>query len=187
MSDISCALCGEPWDAYGVHHGDMEPEEAARFLHAKGCPACGFGTTCTVCNGTGRKPDDMYDRSQECPRCRGSRTVSVRLHKNRMWTGWQPTMLEWPLDEAGDPFNKSNRYHLRRLETFVCADGPVREVWARCPDCYDTAPPCRECDGTGAFRTRESEATRDQLWERHVTEALDASDEDPIEILERYL
>jgi hypothetical protein len=43
MSDILCALCGEPWDAYGVRHGDMTPEEAAQFLAGRGCPACGFG------------------------------------------------------------------------------------------------------------------------------------------------
>lgn len=43
MSDISCAKCGEPWDAYGVSHGDMEPEEAERFLNGEGCPSCRFG------------------------------------------------------------------------------------------------------------------------------------------------
>ena len=44
MADISCAVCGEPWDAYGVRHGDMEDDEAELFLAGKGCPACGFGT-----------------------------------------------------------------------------------------------------------------------------------------------
>ncbi len=51
MSDITCAKCGEPWDAYGVRHGDMDDEEAERFLNGEGCPCCGFGTKC---NGTGR-------------------------------------------------------------------------------------------------------------------------------------
>ena len=43
MADILCAQCGEPWDAYGVRQGDMEPDEAELFLAGKGCPACGFG------------------------------------------------------------------------------------------------------------------------------------------------
>ena len=43
MSDILCAVCGEPWDAYGVYHGDMTPDEAERFLAGEGCPACEFG------------------------------------------------------------------------------------------------------------------------------------------------
>ena len=42
--DIECALCGEPWDAYGVrHHLDMTREEASRFLQGQGCPSCNFG------------------------------------------------------------------------------------------------------------------------------------------------
>ena len=43
MSDILCAVCGEPWDAYGVGHGDMTPEEAERFLAGVGCPVCECG------------------------------------------------------------------------------------------------------------------------------------------------
>lgn len=42
--DIECALCGEPWDAWGVHHHeDMTKAEARRFLKGEGCPACKFG------------------------------------------------------------------------------------------------------------------------------------------------
>jgi hypothetical protein len=40
MSDIKCLICGEPWDAYGVRHGDMAPWEAKLFRLGAGCPAC---------------------------------------------------------------------------------------------------------------------------------------------------
>ncbi len=40
MADIRCAVCGEPWDAYGVRHGDMKPWEAVLFRAGAGCPAC---------------------------------------------------------------------------------------------------------------------------------------------------
>ena len=44
MSDIYCAKCGEPWDAYGVYHcEDMDAEEKRRFLGGEGCPCCSFG------------------------------------------------------------------------------------------------------------------------------------------------
>ena len=44
MSDIYCARCGEPWDAYGVYHcDDMDQDEKRRFLRGEGCPACHFG------------------------------------------------------------------------------------------------------------------------------------------------
>lgn len=40
MGDIYCAVCGEPWESYGVNHGDMTPEERIIFLDGKGCPCC---------------------------------------------------------------------------------------------------------------------------------------------------
>jgi hypothetical protein len=45
MGDLICARCGEPWDSYGVFHGDMTEEEKRRFLHGEGCPSC-FGVEC---------------------------------------------------------------------------------------------------------------------------------------------
>lgn len=40
MSDIKCVVCGEPWDAYGVSHGDMLLWEAKLFKAGAGCPSC---------------------------------------------------------------------------------------------------------------------------------------------------
>ena len=40
MSDIRCVVCGEPWEAYGVNHGDMLPWEAKLFRAGAGCPSC---------------------------------------------------------------------------------------------------------------------------------------------------
>src|SRR3990167_11220819 len=49
--DISCAKCTEPWDAYGVRNGDMEPHEAKRFLKGEGCPCCKFGAKLPIFKG----------------------------------------------------------------------------------------------------------------------------------------
>ncbi len=40
MGDISCAVCTEPWDAYGARHGDMLPWEYNLFRQGAGCPSC---------------------------------------------------------------------------------------------------------------------------------------------------
>src|SRR6266542_702522 len=40
MSDIHCAVCGEPWDSYGARHGDMAPWEYRLFRQGAGCPCC---------------------------------------------------------------------------------------------------------------------------------------------------
>lgn len=38
--DIKCVVCGEPWDSYGIKHGDMSPWEAVLFRAGAGCPSC---------------------------------------------------------------------------------------------------------------------------------------------------
>lgn len=38
--DLICNICGEPWDSWGVSHGDMEKREKRRFYSGKGCPCC---------------------------------------------------------------------------------------------------------------------------------------------------
>jgi hypothetical protein len=52
--DVFCPVCGEPWDRYGIDHGDMTPEEASAFYRGEGCPACGFGTRQHMQNTTPR-------------------------------------------------------------------------------------------------------------------------------------
>lgn len=48
MSDVHCAVCGEPWDSYGITHGDMLWWEARLFRQGAGCPCC---------EGEGGSPD----------------------------------------------------------------------------------------------------------------------------------
>jgi hypothetical protein len=40
VSDIICRVCGEPWDSYGVHHGDMTRWQAKLLLRGAGCACC---------------------------------------------------------------------------------------------------------------------------------------------------
>jgi len=38
--DLICNVCGEPWDSWGVSHGDMTKRERKIFYEGKGCPSC---------------------------------------------------------------------------------------------------------------------------------------------------
>lgn len=38
--DYICNICGEPWDSYGISHGDMTNREKKLFFRGKGCPCC---------------------------------------------------------------------------------------------------------------------------------------------------
>lgn len=40
MGTIRCSVCSEPWDAYGVFHGDMLNWQAELFKTGAGCPCC---------------------------------------------------------------------------------------------------------------------------------------------------
>ena len=40
MSDVKCVVCGEPWDYYGMLHGDMLKWESELFRKGAGCPCC---------------------------------------------------------------------------------------------------------------------------------------------------
>lgn len=38
--DLICNRCFEPWDSYGISHGDMTKREKRLFFQGKGCPCC---------------------------------------------------------------------------------------------------------------------------------------------------
>lgn len=38
--DIKCVICGEPYSAWGVNHGDMMAWETDLFRKGAGCPSC---------------------------------------------------------------------------------------------------------------------------------------------------
>lgn len=178
--DMNCAKCGEPWDAYGVRHAtDMTRKEANRFMHGEGCPGCGFGETCVRCGGVGR----VYTG---CDTCRSNGLVFVRKlaappaflkpgDPMTVWTmGWLPDLR--PL--SCEPF--------RRLEDENSLNGRLLCGMARCPDCQqpgaEQGDMCPDCGGDGRLHVTDPVGT----WETAVQSALDASDEDPIDILHRF-
>jgi len=139
MSDRTCRRCGERWDAYGIQHGDMTADEAAKFNKGLGCPACEFGTKCTNCYGTGFEPV-FTDWANMCKKCLG---------KHYMIYAWGQRSNRW--HHAGryvappEPALK-----MKRLDRFPNDYEDWIEDWkVRCPDC--SGDPCHECNGTGKF------------------------------------
>ena len=39
-NDTHCRKCGEPWDIYGLTHGDVQPWQARAVKAGLGCPCC---------------------------------------------------------------------------------------------------------------------------------------------------
>ena len=173
MSDILCAKCEEPWDSWGVSHGDMEPHEAARFHRGDGCPACGFATRCVQCSGSGF---DQETGSRHCFWCQGR----VLVYARRLLTGqtvnpwmvgflpdWRPIPPEWIAVATKG----------RNVGLSGSKQGPVVTHAFVCPDCAPQAEPCRWCNGDGRLRVAEGSDLRAAI------SACDASDEEPLGIL----
>jgi RecJ-like exonuclease len=146
MGDIKCARCGEPWDSYGVRHGDMEPDESEKFLAGKGCPSCGFATRCTECRGTGK-----IELEHHCEVCGGTNKIlgwsaaKVTGHgyqDGRWYFGYSPNVKVVP----------ENAKFLRAERGHQSLDGFVQQKWFRCWAC--DAEPCPRCKGTGKFVQR---------------------------------
>lgn len=188
MSDIYCAKCAEPWDAYGVRHGDMKPYEADRFSKGEGCPCCDFGTRCTHCKGTGVHSD--HTRSPLCAECRDEHKLLVR---EPLWGGFR---LEYNYQPNVRRLTESQAVAALVIggkEQHRCRDGSYLQYFVLCPHCMvakgrpraDLAarfPVCDRCTGTGKFTLTPEQAEERQL--AAAASAIDASDEDPIEILE---
>lgn len=165
--DIACAKCREPWDSYGVRNGDMTDNEAERFLRGEGCPACGFGTTCVACSGTGLEKETFA----ACA-CFGDHFRVARFipDDGRLWQ-FRPG-LEARRIETGKPAPARFMIHLGYVPNVVTLPPDVRpevlkvygpeqalEGWyvsvkIRCPEPHPAAAPCPECNGSGKFVPR---------------------------------
>ena len=173
MSDVLCSLCGEPWDIGYVRH-EMHTLDRNRFQRGRGCETCDFGASCPSCAGTGRQAVERHDLpEQHCALCLGSRYLIVRqaveVDECASWqTGHIPNVQE---------IKNPDILFRYRDETYL--EGRFRIVKAHCPDCRDTAPPCRVCAGSGKLQPGEQD-----LLEAAASE-LATSDEDPARILAR--
>ena len=182
MSDIYCAKCGEPWEAYGVATFDaMDEPETARFKNGDGCPCCGFGTRCPLCSGTGT--DSEYQTCRECTTVPGA-------------------VLAWRPRETGHGYSSANWYtnyrpnvrtvgpvatvrKVRDEAGFTSRDGFVYQMWVACDKCGGSpdGTKCTRCDGSGKL-SDDRDAVADTALAAARSEC-DASDADPIDILSR--
>jgi len=198
--DIRCAKCGEPWDSYGAApancadgHGDMTPEEARRFSKGEGCPCCHFGEVCVSCNGTGKEAYPSYQTGARCctdGRARGWRPSrdTAQFRAGETYVGYSPNVKHvedpkrWRTEIDGKPYEPKIEHHQTR-------DGTVAEMWIVCPTCDgkgEHLENCPTCKGTGS--PAASLQTEDEQAEAQLDaarDAIDASDEEPIGILQK--
>jgi hypothetical protein len=169
LPDITCALCGEPWDNWTVVN-EWLPDQAKKLKTGRGCPCCGFGTLCPECNGSGRWQTG-------CPDCFGHGYVHAWRNASFDNGRWQ--------------FGKGR--HVKRCEPFtkirsepgeMSREGYVEVALAVCPTCGCEAHLCPRCEGSGKFRPVFG---TDGLAESALASVLEASDEEPVGIITAFM
>ncbi len=180
MSDIFCIKCGEPWDSYGITYakgeGDLTRQEVEKFLHGEGCPSCGFGTTCTKCDGAG------IERN-ECPTCFGKGYLFAR----KCPTAQDSRFQTWFIGYSNSPnFPIRVLAGVEVIKDEPCEESSEGQVFVariKCPDCHCKGDPCSQCGGDGKFH----QASEGEHTDRAVNSLLDASDGEPIDVLSNFL
>ena len=190
MSDIYCKKCGEPWDAYGVRNGDMEPLEARRFLRGEGCPACHFATQCVECDGTGAEPPLFHRNHSDCPECGDRHKILVRrfpLSSTSLDYGYQPNVKTFAPEIAAAAIR------IGKEEIRQSRDGLFAEFFILCPACMDgvgipkhpdQVPTCQCCHGDGKFHPP---GDPEAIEARAVSALLDETDDEPLGVLATLL
>lgn len=183
MSDVLCAKCGEPWDSSTNGPHDMPLHEKEKFNRGEGCICCGWGKHCPLCDGSGKD-----DGSNCCSTCRDkgyilawspNQDTNTGYKVGRHYMGYMPNVRALSEEDGIRALTLGQRKFPERIRSFVTADGGATEWWLVCPDCKgeNEGLPCERCEGSGELDVDpDLEAART---------AMEASDEDGLDILER--
>ena len=148
MSDIRCVVCGEPWDAYGITHGDMAPWEAKLFRAGAGCPCCEG-------EPNGWTPEKISDveNGDEDPMVRIMQAEAVSEGKAPKWERPEDP-VHWTCDSCGNSVVTdldTGELAWARYRAFGWSQEPTEEPehtftsgTCVCCDCYQTCDHCGE-------------------------------------------
>lgn len=147
MSDIYCSVCGEPWDIYGLSHGDVKAWEADAIKQGFGCPCC---------EANGKKPTENYKKPEpkiigKCSHCE----CDITIDQDNIWYNGKEIEYDEGLvnrlsngqmvcssceeslnecDECGVFGDDEETVFLQDLNVCLCL-GCLEQLVTNCPDC----------------------------------------------------
>jgi len=143
MPDINCTVCNEPWDRYGLYHGDVSPGEAGAILSGKGCPSCsGYHPETDADHGY--DPGAIDDASivfEKCAHCEVAITANVDDFTYQQWKDGITRALAEKTEAIGESYGTPlarNHWSRSRYDAeFHEVDGDTL--------CTKCAPICDHC------------------------------------------
>jgi len=143
--DVHCHKCGEPWDSYGLFHGDVYAWQADAIINGAGCPSCeGQSVEHELTfaemdeHEVALEGNDPFDETKVLEYKRPPKVVLWKCTKCKH------EETQWPDDLQYD--GRGNIKYIGRLnEEPLIVDDDGKEVKV-CQDCYDNCIPCYECD-----------------------------------------
>lgn len=147
MSDIYCSVCNEPWDIYGLSHGDVKAWEADAIRSGHGCPCC-------ISNG--KQPTDNYKEPEpriiaRCPYCQ----CDITIDQDNIWYNGKEIEYDEELvsrlpnnqivcdsckeslyecEECGKYVDDDDSIYIQDLNVCLCSDCN-EELVTNCPHC----------------------------------------------------
>jgi len=142
MPNINCTVCGEPWDRYGLYHGDVSPGQADAILSGKGCPSCsGFHPETDADHGY--DPGAIDDASivfEQCVHCEVAITADVDDFTYQQWKAGITRDLAETVgigESYGTPLARNQWIRSRDYAEFIKVHGDTL--------CTQCAPTCDHC------------------------------------------
>jgi hypothetical protein len=143
MPNINCTVCGEPWDRYGLYHGDVSPGQADAILSGKGCPSCsGFHPETDADHGY--DPGAIDDASivfEQCAHCEVAITADVGDFTYQQWKDGITRALAEKIEAIGEsygtPLARNQWSRSRDYAEFIKVPGDTL--------CTQCAPTCDHC------------------------------------------
>lgn len=145
--DTHCAICGEPWDIYGLSHGDVKAWEADAIRAGYGCPCC---------RQNGKEPTDKYVMPEprviaKCSHCE----TEVKIAQYDIWYNGKEIEYDESLvsrlpnnkivcndckesltqcDECGAFVDEENSVYIQELSACLC-DSCHEQLISCCDKC----------------------------------------------------
>lgn len=165
MPDINCTVCNEPWDRYGLYHGDVTPGEAAAILSGKGCPSCS-GYHPDTGDDYGYDPGAIDDAAivfEKCAHCEVAIVADVANFTYQQWkagiTRDLAEKIEATDESYGTPLARNLWSRSRGYAEFIQVDGDTL--------CTQCAPTCDHC-GEPIDKRNDGDYVYHEMCDYHV-------------------